>query len=215
MQLESWIQITAICLLGAMSPGPSLAIVATNTIAKGRMYGVFTSLGHGVGIGVWALLTAVGVAKVIASDSVVSLAMQSLGAILIAYVGYMTITNRTWNLGREKHTQTDNSRNLVKGTSEGFLISIFNPKIALFFIAIFSHFVSPEYNVPEIILIGSTAALIDAMWYVLISIVLTTSKLGRFLEEKGSKLSLISGFALILIAIYLASQVVNHLVGTA
>ena len=84
MQLESWIQITAICLLGAMSPGPSLAIVATNTIAKGRMYGVFTSLGHGVGIGVWALLTAVGVAKVIASDSVVSLAMQSLGAILIA-----------------------------------------------------------------------------------------------------------------------------------
>ena len=215
MQLESWIQITAICLLGAMSPGPSLAIVATNTIAKGRMYGVFTSLGHGVGIGVWALLTAVGVAKVIASDSVVSLAMQSLGAILIAYVGYMTITNRTWNLGREKHYQTDNSRNLVKGTSEGFLISIFNPKIALFFIAIFSHFVSSEYNVPEIILIGSTAALIDAMWYVLISIVLTTSKLGRFLEEKGSKLSLISGFALILIAIYLASQVVNHLVGTA
>ena len=198
-----------------MSPGPSLAIGATNTIAKGRMYGVFTSLGHGVGIGVWALLTAVGVAKVIASDSVVSLAMQSLGAILIAYVGYMTITNRTWSLGRERHSQTDNSRNLVKGTSEGFLISIFNPKIALFFIAIFSHFVSSEYNVPEIILIGSTAALIDAMWYVLISIVLTTSKLGRFLEEKGSKLSLISGFALILIAIYLASQVVNHLVGTA
>ena len=212
MQLESWIQIATICLLGAMSPGPSLAIVATNTITKGRMYGVFTSLGHGVGIGIWALLTAVGIAKVIASDSVISLSLQSLGAFLIAYVGYMTITNRAWNLRVGKHYQTNNSRKLIKGASEGFLISIFNPKIALFFVAIFSHFVSSEYNIPEIILMGSTAAFIDAMWYILISIVLTTSGLGRFLERKGSNISLISGVALILIAIYLASQVVRHLI---
>ena len=102
----------------------------------------------------------------------------------------------------------------MKGASEGFLISIFNPKIALFFVAIFSHFVSSEYNVPEIILMGSTAALIDAMWYILIAIVLTTSGLGTFLERQGSNISLISGVALILIAIYLASQVLRHLIDT-
>jgi len=34
------------CLLGAMSPGPSLALVIGNTIAGGKPYGIATSLGH-------------------------------------------------------------------------------------------------------------------------------------------------------------------------
>ena len=65
MNIESWFQLVAICFLGAVSPGPSLALIVANTLAGGRAYGVVTSLGHGAGIGIWAFLTALGISGVI------------------------------------------------------------------------------------------------------------------------------------------------------
>jgi len=51
MDITSWFQLVVICFLGAVSPGPSLALVIGNTIVGGRIYGVVTSLGHATGIG--------------------------------------------------------------------------------------------------------------------------------------------------------------------
>ena len=92
---------------------------------------------------------------------------------------------------------------LVRGAGEGFLISIFNPKIALFFLAIYSHVVSSESDRVEIVLMGSTAAIIDALWYVSVSFMLTGSSVRKILVDKGRTVSQISGFFLVGIAIYL------------
>ena len=212
MHIESWIQIAAICSLGAMSPGPSLAIVINNTVSRGRTYGIFTGLGHGIGIGIWALFTALGISKFITGDTSTSLVLQSLGSLLLAYVGYMTIRNREWNFNEESINQSNNSRSLIKGASEGFFISILNPKIALFFIAIFSHFVSTEYNRVEILTVALTAAIIDALWYSLVSILLTVSRISITIGKTGPNISLISGVFLIFVAFYLSTQILKQLI---
>ena len=93
MDVNSWLQLAAICFFGAISPGPSLAVVVSNTIVKGRAYGVVTGIGHGVGIGLWALLTAAGIVNVIVDRSGSLLLIQSLGACLIAYIGFRTLTS--------------------------------------------------------------------------------------------------------------------------
>ena len=49
-------QIGVVCVLGAMSPGPSLAVVLRTTVAGGRLRGVMTGLGHGIGFFFYALL---------------------------------------------------------------------------------------------------------------------------------------------------------------
>ena len=51
MDTASWVQLAVVCFLGAISPGPSLVLVISNTMAGGRTYGVATSLGHATGIG--------------------------------------------------------------------------------------------------------------------------------------------------------------------
>ena len=61
MSIDVWFQLVIICLLGAMSPGPSLVLVVNNTFVGGKTYGIITSLAHGLGIGIWAFLTAIGV----------------------------------------------------------------------------------------------------------------------------------------------------------
>ena len=40
MDATAWISIASVCAAGAMSPGPSLAVVVKNTVNGGRLEGV-------------------------------------------------------------------------------------------------------------------------------------------------------------------------------
>ncbi|MGE6140726.1 LysE family translocator, partial [Aeromonas rivipollensis] len=49
MEMTSWLALAAICVMGAISPGPSLALIIRNTVQGGQGHGVATALGHGMG----------------------------------------------------------------------------------------------------------------------------------------------------------------------
>ena len=49
MTLTVWLSLFTVCLLGAMSPGPSLAIVAKHSLAGGRVNGLATAWAHAFG----------------------------------------------------------------------------------------------------------------------------------------------------------------------
>ena len=46
MNFTALLGMSIVCALGAMSPGPSLAVVLRNTISGGRTQGVLTGIGH-------------------------------------------------------------------------------------------------------------------------------------------------------------------------
>ena len=203
MEIHSWFQLVVICFLGAVSPGPSLALVVSNTMAGGRVYGIVTSLGHGVGIGLWAFLTAVGIAEVLMSRSSILLVLQSLGACLLIYIGVRTIITKSNLLIQQKNFQPTSYVKIFRGASEGFLASILNPKVALFFIAIFSHLVQSDSDWIEIGFMGITAALIDAFWYVFVALMLTRAGMIQIFQNRENIIRKVSGTLLILVAFYL------------
>ena len=49
-----WVQFAMICIVGAMSPGPSMALIIRNSIKFGRVSGILSSVGHALGIGIYA-----------------------------------------------------------------------------------------------------------------------------------------------------------------
>ena len=49
-----WSQFAIVCLLGAMSPGPSLALIIRNSISFNRISGIISAIAHGLGICVYA-----------------------------------------------------------------------------------------------------------------------------------------------------------------
>ena len=201
MDTSDWIQLTIVCFLGAVSPGPSLAVVMGNTLSRGRAYGVATSVGHAVGIWWWALLTAIGVAALVALNAAVMIFLQTLGACLLGYIGFRTVITRN-------HTTVvlptvSNTAAWVRGAVEGFLISLFNPKVALFFIAIFSHLVGDNPTWVEIGLIGIITAVIDGLWYVFVALIVTTAGVGSMVQSRQNAISAVSGAVLVAIAIYL------------
>ena len=53
MNPEAWVALATVFVLGAMSPGPSRAVVLRNTMVGGRRQGVMTGIGHGIGFGIY------------------------------------------------------------------------------------------------------------------------------------------------------------------
>ena len=170
MDFISWLQIVFICVLGAVSPGPSLAAVVSNTVSEGRLHGIATGIGHGVGITLWASVTAVGVSEMIVNNSNLLIVAQFVGACLLGYIGYRTIGS-SFTLAVNPTTTVN--PHFARGASEGFMIALLNPKIALFFIAIFSQFVIQDSKWTDTALMGITAGTIDAIWYVIVAIVIS------------------------------------------
>jgi len=206
-----WLQLSIVCLLGAISPGPSLALVTTNTITKGRMYGVLTSLGHGVGITLWALFTAIGVAKLIVETEILLISVQFLGSFFLLYLGIRTIYAKD-NFNLETLNGSLNRSSMIYSASgEGFIISLINPKIALFFIAIFSHFVQSSADWLTIGMMGIMAGFIDAVWYSAIAITITKSGIIPFLKLREKTVNMVVGGIFIFISIYLLISLVRAL----
>ena len=71
MTLITFAQVFAVCLLGAMSPGPSMAVVINNAIFKGRYNGILTSIGHGIGIAVYAAFAVMGLGLIIKTNALI------------------------------------------------------------------------------------------------------------------------------------------------
>jgi len=206
-----WLQLSVVCLLGAISPGPSLVLVTTNTITKGRMYGVVTSLGHGVGITLWAFFTAIGVAKLIVETEFLLISVQFLGSFFLLYLGMRTIYAKD-NFNLETLNGSFNrSWTIFSAAGEGFIISLVNPKIALFFIAIFSHFVQSNADWLTIGMMGIMAGFIDAVWYLAIAITITKSGIIPFLKLREKTVNMVVGGIFIFISIYLLISLVGAL----
>jgi threonine/homoserine/homoserine lactone efflux protein len=66
MDLEAWLTIAAVCASGAVTPGPSLAVVLKNTVSGGRARGVACAVGHGLGVGIYAAVAVIGLRAVVA-----------------------------------------------------------------------------------------------------------------------------------------------------
>ena len=201
MPLSLWLSMSAICILGAMSPGPSLAVVVQNTLAGGRTQGVVTAISHGVGIIIWALLTAGGIGLLITQQPALFDGMRYSGAILLVYLGIRSLRS-TANTTEALHTVATAA--CATPVRDGFAIAIMNPKIALFFLALFSQFVRPEAGMGEKVIMALTAGVIDALWYALVALVLSHSAILERLRARARALDRLFGLILIALAVRVA-----------
>ena len=60
MSLTFWLQFVLVCVIGAMSPGPSVALIIRNSVTFSRTAGILSAIGHALGIGIYASLAILG-----------------------------------------------------------------------------------------------------------------------------------------------------------
>lgn len=170
MTLVTWLSVVTICCMGAMSPGPSLAVVVRNTVGNSRGHGLATAWAHASGIGFYALGTALGLSAAVASHHVVYVTLATLGALYLAYLGVQAL-----RAGGAARLDTVPGKRMAvsRAAGEGFLIAFLNPKVAFFFLALFSQFVHPGMALRDQLALSLTALTIDGLWYSLVAVTLS------------------------------------------
>ena len=164
MTLPIWLTVVSICLLGAMSPGPSLAVVLKQTLSGGRRMGITAAITHGLGIGLYALLCISGIAVIIVASPVMYKALQWGGAFYLLWLGVKGLLARPGTDSGLVDQPTTGS-----AARDGFLIVFLNPKVAVFFIALFSQVIGSETSLLEKLAYAATDMIIDAGWYMIVA----------------------------------------------
>lgn len=198
MTFTIWLSLFTVCLLGAMSPGPSLAIIAKHSLAGGRVNGIATAWAHAFGIAIYALITIVGLAALLHQSPLLFKILSLTGAAYLAYLGLNALRSKG---GIAAKLESGEKMSVWQSAREGFLVSLTSPKIMLFFIALFSQFVAVGSDISSRAIVVATPFLVDGLWYTLITFMLSSSLLLERLRNNARIIDRLSGVVLIALAV--------------
>jgi len=174
MESGHWLSLFIVCLLGAVSPGPSLAVVMNATMTGGRGAGIASALAHGLGVALYGTLTVAGLALLITGSPALFTGLQLLGALYLVHLGIRALRSKP-QAGDAPPVQPARG-----AAASGFLVAFLNPKLAVFMLALFSQFLSPTTTVAVKGIMVATVGITDASWYCLVvALVSHPALLGR------------------------------------
>ncbi len=204
MNTATWFTVMGICALGAMSPGPSLAVVMRHALQGGRRNGSIAAVTHSLGITLYALLCISGLAVLITAMPPVFTAFQWAGAAYLAWLGIKGL------MAKPAAGELQPASNLSGAARDGFLVVFLNPKVAVFFIALFSQVIGPDTSWLEKGVYVATAGLIDAGWYLLVALMVTHPRWLGALQRNGVWFDRAFGVILLALAARLVYQTLHQ-----
>ena len=198
MTPEAWIALATVFCLGAMSPGPSLAVVLRNTLSGGRRQGVMTGVGHGIGFGIYAFLAAGAFATAISIHETAETGLKWAGVFILIWLGYIFLSHarKGPTVGNNSDSHNNNDK---QGFIQGFSIALLNPKILAWMLALYTPFIENNVSFERLLGMGALGMIIDGTWYVTVALVLTT---GQRVEKLKSISPIIDGAMGILMFIF-------------
>lgn len=130
----------AVILLFLAPPGPDMVYMLAVGLESGRRCAIKAILGIGTGMSVYAAAVVVGVGRLAQSHPMLLDAVKLFGAAYLLWLAYVTIRSA-------RHAATGPG-SVPAGRSylRGVLVSLTNPKLILFFVAVLPQFIGDAQN---------------------------------------------------------------------
>ena len=189
LALEAILAASTVFFLGAISPGPSLLMVIRNTIVGGRRRGVMCAVGHGIGFGLYAGVAIFGLIVLLEQAPQAFLVLQLIGIALLFWYGWLM-----WHHAKDEIEESIEGE--ARGFLEGFSIAFFNPKIALFLVAVLAQVLDAGMSLATKLVIGFIGMAIDMVWYVLVAVFLTGTPILDWLRDNGAIVNRVTALVL-------------------
>jgi threonine/homoserine/homoserine lactone efflux protein len=123
-----------VAVLLSLVPGPATALVVRSAAMHGRREAFRTVLGNSTGILGWALCSVLGISALVAASEAAFTVLKICGAVVLLWLGVQALR------GTEGEPRVV-VRPARTAYAQGLLTSAANPKLAVFFIALFPQFV--------------------------------------------------------------------------
>jgi threonine/homoserine/homoserine lactone efflux protein len=168
-----------IAVLVTVTPGAGTANVVRSALRGGWRSGVLTIAGNSFGVITWGLLSVLGVSALIAASEIAFLVLKVTGACVLVWLGVQSIRHA----GRPVDAVPHSGRRPFR---DGLVTSLANPKLAIFFVALFPQFVGERGSVlPTTLLMVALVVTLDFVWYTTLAVVVSRARAAY----SGSRLS--------------------------
>lgn len=210
MDTGFWLSVTLACLLGAMSPGPSLAVIVNLSLSQGRIAGLIAAVTHGLMIGLFAFATAFGLVVIVERNPLIFNTVQIAGCVFLIWMAVKLLFTTA---NREIVSVVTAQSSKWLAARDGLLIVLVNPKIIIFFSALFSQFVDASSQLWEKTLLALIAGTVDMLWYMLMAVVISNSSSNETglnaYKKYGQWLDKLFAVVLLVIAIGFIIQIIG------
>ena len=151
----------------AVTPGPDMILVAARSAAQGRMAGLVTQIGVSTGSAFHAIILALGLSQLFLAVPYAYDLVRYLGAAYLLYLAWQAF---------RAHDGFSSSQTSEKGLPlliifrQGFFSNVLNPKVALFYLALFPQFLDPEVGsvTAQIAILATVFLVIDFAVHVVV-----------------------------------------------
>jgi threonine/homoserine/homoserine lactone efflux protein len=202
-----------------ITPGPGTATIIRVTARDGRGRAVGTVAGNSLGVLTWALLSAVGVSSLILASQIAYDVLRIGGAAFLIALGLRSLLrrDRAPEASGPRHARDTGKRSgAAQGTSGrpgrgagwriGIVTSLSNPKLAVFFIALFPEFLTRHAAVlPAALTMGAVIVAFDLLWFG--SIIYLVDRARAMLRPKVQRrMERVTGGVLVGVGAFLAAR---------
>lgn len=163
-----------------LAPGPDMLYVITRGMTHGRKAGMLSATGVICGILVHTTAAALGLTVIFQTSAFAFQIVKYIGAFYLMYLGLKAWKDKT-SLSLQPSPSTVSSRRLFL---QGVLSNVFNPKIAIFFLAFLPQFVDKGNGqvTLQLIILGLTFAFLGFVF--LLVVAYSSGTIGRWITRR-------------------------------
>jgi threonine/homoserine/homoserine lactone efflux protein len=191
-----------VAALLTITPGVATVLVIRRAAVSGRRAAFLTTVGNEIGVLLWALSAGLGLAAVVAASAALFTAVKLVGAAVLIAMGIRALVR-----GSDPPEPGDATPARPRSPlRDGAVTAIANPKLAVFYVALFPQFVPHHVS----ILLASCAmgvllVVLDFIWYSVLA-TLVAHAAATFLKRWLRRAERICGVALVGLGIRLALE---------
>jgi len=154
-------------LLLNLTPGPDMAYIGARAAAGGFRDGLAATFGITAGCIVHTLAAALGLSALIAASASAFTVIKWCGAAYLAYAG-VRLMIASARAGTPSNVQSVRPARPAAILREAFVINVFNPKVALFFLAFLPQFIAAGEPHPLARMLELSAVFMLMTWVVFV-----------------------------------------------
>jgi len=205
-----FVEIFLIGILSGLSPGPDFFLVMKNSLGFGQRIGIATALGVASALFVHVTYTVLGFTYIIEKIPSVFIAIKIAGSLYLLWLGFHAIRSVKQNKEQEEQgLKTNEDKTVKQGFREGFICNVLNPKAALFFLSIFSQFISADTASWVRWAYGTEIVIAVGLWFIFISTVISYQKFRNYYERYSHWFDRCLGAILIYFAVFIAYSTIH------
>ncbi|KZD12282.1 LysE family translocator [Oceanibaculum pacificum] len=139
--LANLLAFAAVALGMVLTPGPNMIYLISRSISQGPVAGLISLGGVALGFVVYMLCAALGITALVMAVPFAYDALRFGGAIYLLYLAWQAVKPNGRSPFQVRELPKDRPRTLFL---MGFATNLLNPKIAMLYLSLLPHFISPE-----------------------------------------------------------------------